>query len=85
MEGEDEMNDLLKRDSTVKIISILFAVFLWFFVLDSTNTIISSDFNVPLRVENEDMLKSKDILIKDVNFPRTVTVILKGREDKATH
>lgn len=82
MEGEDEMNDLLKRDSTVKIISILFAVFLWFFVLDSTNPIISSDFNVPLRVENEDMLKSKDIVIKDVNFPRTVTVSLKGREDK---
>lgn len=76
------MNDLLKRDSTVKIMSILFAVFLWLFVLDSTNPIISSDFNVPLRVENEDILKSKDIVIKDANFPRTVTVSLKGRQDK---
>lgn len=76
------MNDILKRDTTIKIMSILFAVFLWFFVLDSTNPIISSDFSVPLRVENEDLLRSKGIVIKDSNFPRNVTIILKGREDK---
>lgn len=82
MEGEDEMNDLLKRDTTIKIMSVLFAVFLWFFVLDSTNPIISMDFSVPLRIENEDVLRSKDIVIKDSNFPRNVTISLKGREDK---
>ena len=82
MEGEDEMNELFKRDSTVRIISILFAVFLWFFVLDSTNPIISTDLNIPLRVENEDVLKEKDIVIKNANFPRTVTISLKGRQDK---
>jgi len=76
------MNDLLKRNTTVKIMSILFAVFLWIFVLDSTNPIMSTDFNVPLRVENEDVLKNKNILIKDANFPRTVTVSIKGRQDK---
>ena len=76
------MSDLFKRDSTVKIISVLFAVFLWFFVLDSTNPIITNDLNVPLRVENEDILKSKDIVIKDANFPKTVTISLKGRQDK---
>lgn len=76
------MSDLFKRDSTVKIISVLFAVFLWFFVLDSTNPIITNDLNVPLRIENEDVLKSKDIVIKDANFPKTVTISLRGREDK---
>jgi YbbR domain-containing protein len=82
VEGEDKMSDLLKRDSTVKIISVLFAVFLWFFVLDSTNPVITNDLNVPLRVENEDILKSKDIVIKDANFPKTITISLKGRQDK---
>lgn len=76
------MNDLLKRESTARIISILFAIFLWFFVLDSTNPIISNDFSVPLRVENEEVLKSKDLVIKDANFPRNVTISLKGRQDK---
>jgi len=76
------MSDLLKRDTTVKIMSVLFAVFLWFFVLDSTNPIVSMDFSVPLRVENENVLRSKDIVIKESNFPRNVTVSLKGREEK---
>ena len=84
MEGEGEMNELLKRDSTIRIISILFAVFLWFFVLDSTNPNISADLNIPLRIENEDVLKEKDIVIKNANFPRTVTVSLKGRQDKVS-
>lgn len=78
------MNELLKRDSTIRIISILFAVFLWFFVLDSTNPNISADLNIPLRIENEDVLKEKDIVIKNANFPRTVTVSLKGRQDKVS-
>jgi len=76
------MSDLLKRDTTVKIMSVLFAVFLWFFVLDSTNPIVSMDFSVPLRIENENVLRSKDIVIKESNFPRNVTVSLKGREEK---
>jgi len=76
------MNELLKRDTTIKIMSVLFAVFLWFFVLDSTNPIISSDFSVPLKIENADVLRSKGIVIKDSNFPRNVTIVLKGREDK---
>ncbi|OPZ87886.1 MAG: YbbR-like protein [Firmicutes bacterium ADurb.Bin419] len=79
------MNELLKRESTVKIISILFAVFLWFFVLDSTNPIISTELNIPLRVENEDVLKEKDIVIKNANFPRTVTISIKGRKDKLSY
>lgn len=56
------MSDLLKRDSTVKIISVLFAIFLWFFVLDSTNPTISTDMNISLRVENEAVLKGKILL-----------------------
>ncbi len=82
MEGEDEMSDLLKRDSTVKIISVLFAIFLWFFVLDSTNPTISTDMNISLRVENEAVLKGKNIVIKNANFPKNVTISLRGRKDK---
>ncbi|WP_010248466.1 CdaR family protein [Acetivibrio cellulolyticus] len=76
------MSDLLKRDSTVKIISVLFAIFLWFFVLDSTNPTISTDMNISLRVENEAVLKGKNIVIKNANFPKNVTISLRGRKDK---
>ncbi|HQA58676.1 MAG TPA: CdaR family protein [Acetivibrio sp.] len=76
------MSELLKKDTTVKILSVIFAVFLWYFVLDSTNPVEWIDLNIPLSVENADALKSKGIIIKDGNFPRTVSVRLKGRKSK---
>jgi YbbR domain-containing protein len=82
MEGEGQMSELLKKDTTVKILSVIFAMFLWYFVLDSTNPVEWIDLNVPLSVENEDILKAKGIIIKDGNFPRTVSVRLKGRKNK---
>ncbi|HHV29467.1 CdaR family protein [Acetivibrio mesophilus] len=75
------MNDLLKKDLTLKIISLFFAVFLWFIVLDSSNPVTWVDLNVPLKVENESSLKEKGIIIKNENFPRNVSVSLKGRKN----
>lgn len=79
------MNELLKRDSTVKLISIVFAIFLWFFVLDSSNPVSSVDLNIPLKVENESVLKEKGIIIKNKSFPRNVSVSLKGRKSKISN
>ncbi|MFZ5985701.1 MAG: YbbR-like domain-containing protein [Bacillota bacterium] len=76
------MSELLKKDTTVKIISVFFAVFLWFFVLDSSNPIGSIDLNIPLKIENENVLREKGIIIKNKNFPRNVSVTIKGRKNK---
>lgn len=76
------MNELMKRDSTVKIFSVLFAIVLWFFVLDSSNPISSVELSIPLKIEHEDVIKSKGFLIKDRNFPRNISIIIKGRSDK---
>lgn len=75
------MSELLKRDSILKIISVFFAIFLWFVVLDSSNPITWVELNVPLKVENEESLKEKGIIIKNENFPRNVSVSLKGRKN----
>jgi len=81
MEGEGQMNELLKKDLTLKIISVFFAIFLWFIVLDSSNPVTWVELNVPLKVENESSLKEKGIMLKNENFPRNVSVSLK--EEKA--
>ncbi|HOM03149.1 MAG TPA: CdaR family protein [Acetivibrio sp.] len=75
------MNELLKKDLTLKIISVFFAVFLWFVVLDSSNPVTWVELNVPLKIENESSLKEKGIMIKNENFPRNVSVSLKGRKN----
>ena len=41
------MSELIKKDVGLKVISLFFAVVLWFFVLDSSNPVISHDFNIP--------------------------------------
>ncbi|ABN52397.1 MAG TPA: hypothetical protein DEF39_08945 [Hungateiclostridium thermocellum] len=74
------MNELLKKDLTLKIISVFFAIFLWFIVLDSSNPVTWVELNVPLKVENESSLKEKGIMLKNENFPRNVSVSLKGRK-----
>ncbi|GAE89846.1 CdaR family protein [Acetivibrio straminisolvens] len=75
------MNELLKRDLTLKIVSVFFAIFLWFVVLDSSNPVTWIELNVPLKIENESSLREKGIMIKNENFPRNVSVSLKGRKN----
>ncbi|AUG57243.1 MAG TPA: hypothetical protein DCE02_00945 [Ruminiclostridium sp.] len=76
------MSRLFEKDIGIKIISLFFAVVLWFFVLDSSNPVISYDFNIPLKIENEESLKEKGFVIVNKNFPRNISVSVKGRQNK---
>ena len=64
------MSELFKKDIGIKVISLFFAVVLWFFVLDSSNPVISHDFNIPLKIENEDSLKENGFVIVNKNFSK---------------
>ncbi len=79
------MNGLLKKDMNLRIISVLFAVFLWFFVLDSSNPISSVEISIPLNIVNEDIMKDSGIIVKERNFPKSVSVNIKGRKDKISN
>ncbi|NLI59256.1 MAG: hypothetical protein GX387_12215 [Clostridium sp.] len=76
------MSELIKKDVGLKVISLFFAVVLWFFVLDSSNPVISHDFNIPLKIENEESLKENGFVIVNRNFPRNISVNIKGRQNK---
>ena len=83
MEGEVQMNELLKKDITMKAISVLIAVILWFMVLDQSNPMEYKPLNVPINVLNQDSLGDKSIILKNKNtFPQSVTITLHGRHDK---
>ena len=66
------MNGLLKKDMNLRIISVLFAVFLWFFVLDSSNPISSVEISIPLNIVNEDIMKDRGIIVKERKFQKSV-------------
>jgi YbbR domain-containing protein len=76
------VNELLKKDLAVKIISIIFAIVLWYNVVDkNSNPIDTTSISVPLEVLNKNSLTDKKIGLKDSTFPN-ILLTVKGRRDK---
>lgn len=77
------MNDLLKKDITIKVASVLFSVLLWLFVLNSIdNPFQNISIVVPIKILNENTLEEKGLGIKNKNFLKSVEVEIKGRKDQ---
>ena len=73
------MNKLLKNDLVIRIISILFAIILWFFVLSDTNPYSTVYISVPIRFLNENTIQEKGLEIKNKNYQREIIVSVEGR------
>ncbi|MCX7745580.1 MAG: CdaR family protein [Clostridia bacterium] len=74
------MNELLKKDIAIKTISILFAVVLWFYVLDGSNPFGRETLYVSARVINENTLQDKGLVLKTKTVPK-VGIKIKGRRE----
>jgi YbbR domain-containing protein len=81
MEGEGQMNDLLKKDIVIKIVSVLLAILLWLYVLNIDNPYKNKPLTIPIKVENINTLQEKALALKNDNFTRNVEVIIRGREE----
>ena len=77
------ISGILKKDITIKIISVMIAIILWYNVLDkNTNPVEDKVINIPLKILNESSLADKNIGLKNRDFPNTIKVTVKGRKDK---
>ncbi len=77
MEGEIKVKEFLKKDLTLKIFSILFAIFLWFAI----NPVQTEHYTVPLNVINEESLKSQGLVLNSKNFNKYVVVDVRDKGD----
>lgn len=82
MEGENKVNKLLKNDLVIRIISILFAISLWFFVLSDTNPYSTAYISVPIKFINENTIQEKGLEIKNKNYQKEIIVAVEGRNEK---
>lgn len=72
------MKEFLKKDLTLKIFSIVFAVFLWFAI----NPVKTDYYTVPLNVINEDSLRAKGLVLNSKVYPeKYVTITVRDRVD----
>lgn len=76
------MNDkLINKDLTIKILSVMLALLLWFYVITEQNPELTKDISVPVRLVNTAFLEKSDmVLVNDAeNFNLTLRV--KGKSD----
>ncbi|NLM73868.1 MAG: hypothetical protein GX184_07595 [Clostridiaceae bacterium] len=74
----NKLNELFKKDSVIKIISVLIAVFIWFLVLEIENPYEERTLSIPLQ-NNIEMLRVNNLQITGNQLPTTVDVKIKGR------
>lgn len=70
-------------DKKLKILSVLLAIFMWTFVTNSTNPIVSKVYRgVPVVIKNQDDLEKNGYTIIGNNNNFTTTIKLKGSREK---
>lgn len=76
------MNELFKKDITIKIVSVLVAVILWLYVYNTADNPMRPEVfeNIPVRVENESSLADKGLKINN-KYRTTVDITVEGRKD----
>ena len=77
------MNDLFKKDITIKIVSVLIAVLFWLYVYNTAdNPYNSKTFtNIPLKIENESSLDEKGFEIKN-RYKTSIDITIRGRQGR---
>jgi len=81
MEGEGQVNEFFNKTSTLKIISVLIAVLIWLYVLNTLNPYETAIFrNIPLKIENENYLTENDFVLKQP-YRTTIDITVRGRHN----
>ncbi len=75
------MKDFLSKDATIKIFSIIAAILLWLYALNSTDPFHTRKFYVNLRIQNEDTLAEKGLVLKNKDFRKNIEVLVRGRTE----
>lgn len=74
------MSNWFKKDIKIKIISILLAVFLWLYVLNVSDPLMSKTiYNIPVTIVNEDYLEQNDYILTGT-VRSYIDVTIRGRK-----
>lgn len=75
------MNDLFKKDITIKIISVALAIIFWLYVSNIANPFTTKTFyNIPVIIENENYLSESGYrVINELRY--SVDVTIRGRQE----
>lgn len=69
------------RDNTIKILSVVFATLLWFYVITEQNPVVPKDITIPVRIVNAESLNRNNLVILDNSGSYYITLKLKGKKE----
>jgi YbbR domain-containing protein len=72
---------IMVRDLTLKILSIVFAVLLWFYVITEQNPVVPKDITIPVKIINVDSLNRSNLVMLDAPDSFAITLKLKGKKE----
>ena len=75
------MGKIFKNNFSLKLISILFAAAVWFFVLSETNPISTEYITVPIQFLNESGVYEQGLGFVNNDFNKDVLITVQGRRD----
>jgi YbbR domain-containing protein len=75
LEGEIKVKEFFKKDLTLKILSIVFAMLLWFAI----NPVKTDYYTVPVNVINEESLKAKGLVLNSNTYQKPVVISVHER------
>lgn len=79
------MSNFFSQNTTAKIISVLFALVMWIYVMGEINPVITIEItNVPVTILSEELIRERGLVIKNVENTN-VNARLRGRLDYVTN
>jgi len=72
---------VILRETTIKILSVVFAVLLWFYVITEQNPVVPKDITIPVGIINMDTLSKNNLVMIDATDSFSVTLKLKGKKE----
>ena len=69
------------RDNTIKILSVIFAILLWFYVITEQNPVVPKDITIPVKIVNAESLNRNNLVVLDSAGSYYITLKLKGKKE----
>lgn len=72
---------LIARDTTIKILSVIFAILLWFYVITEQNPVVPKEITIPVRITNMEALDKYEMILLDDPNSFSIDLKLKGKKE----
>jgi YbbR domain-containing protein len=69
------------RDNTIKALSLIFAILLWFYVITEQNPVVPKDITIPVKIVNVESLDRNNLVLLDNSGSYYITLKLKGKKE----